>query len=54
MVPTDKQQRFVTEYLVDRNATQAAIPSGYAKSGGRTEGARLWLDRMAVQSEPST
>lgn len=38
---TDKQQRFVTEYLVDQNATQAAIRAGYAKSGARTEGARL-------------
>lgn len=41
MTLTDKQQRFVTEYLVDQNATQAAIRAGYAKSGARTEGARL-------------
>lgn len=28
---TDKQQRFVSEYLIDLNATQAAIRAGYAK-----------------------
>ncbi len=28
---TDKQQRFVEEYLVDLNATQAAIRAGYSK-----------------------
>ena len=27
---TDKQQRFVAEYLVDLNATQAAIRAGYS------------------------
>lgn len=27
---TDKQMRFVTEYLVDSNATQAAIRAGYS------------------------
>jgi phage terminase small subunit len=28
---TAKQQRFVAEYLVDQNATQAAIRAGYSK-----------------------
>ncbi len=28
---TPKQQRFVEEYLIDSNATQAAIRAGYAK-----------------------
>jgi phage terminase small subunit len=41
---TPKQQRFVDEYLIDLNATQAAIRAGYAKSGARTEGARLLAD----------
>lgn len=27
---TDKQQRFVEEYLIDMNATQAAIRAGYS------------------------
>ncbi len=30
MALTDKQRRFVDEYLIDLNATQAAIRSGYA------------------------
>lgn len=41
---TPKQQRFVEEYLIDLNATQAAIRAGYAASGARTEGARLLAD----------
>lgn len=28
---TDRQQRFVSEYLIDLNATQAAIRAGYSK-----------------------
>jgi phage terminase small subunit len=28
---TDKQQRFVDEYLIDLNATQAAIRAGYSE-----------------------
>lgn len=31
MVLTNKQRRFVDEYLVDLNATQAAIRAGYSK-----------------------
>jgi phage terminase small subunit len=38
---TAKQAEFVQQYLVDLNATQAAIRAGYAESGARTEGARL-------------
>jgi hypothetical protein len=38
---TPKRQRFVLEYMVDLNATQADLRAGYAKSGARTEGARL-------------
>lgn len=41
---TPKQQRFIEEYLIDLNATQAAIRAGYAESGARTEGARLLAD----------
>ncbi len=34
---TDKQQRFVEEYTVDMNATQAAIRAGYSeKTAGAT------------------
>lgn len=36
MAPTAKQQMFVKEYLVDLNATQAAIRAGYsAKTAGQ-------------------
>lgn len=31
MALTDKQQRFVEEYMVDLNATQAAIRAGYSR-----------------------
>ena len=30
MALTSKQQRFVAEYLIDLNATQAAIRAGYS------------------------
>jgi phage terminase small subunit len=36
-----KQQRFVTEYLVDLNATQAAIRSGYSAKTAMAQGSRL-------------
>ncbi len=35
---TDKQRRFVEEYLVDLNATQAAIRAGYSKKTARAVG----------------
>ena len=28
---TDKQQRFIEEYIIDLNATQAAIRAGYSE-----------------------
>lgn len=36
---TDKQQRFVEEYMVDLNATQAAIRAGYSPETARQIGA---------------
>ena len=38
---TAKQKRFVEEYLIDLNATQAAIRAGYAEKSASVEGARL-------------
>ena len=38
---TPKQERFVAEYLVGLNATQAAIRAGYAKKSADVEGSRL-------------
>jgi phage terminase small subunit len=36
-----KQQRFVDEYLIDLNATQAAIRAGYSSKTANEQGARL-------------
>lgn len=38
---TAKQERFVDEYLVDLNATQAAIRSGYSPKGAEVQGHHL-------------
>lgn len=38
---TDKQQRFCDEYLIDANATQAAIKAGYSKDTAWVSGSRL-------------
>ena len=38
---TDKQAKFVSEYLVDANGTQAAIRAGYSESGARVTAHRL-------------
>jgi hypothetical protein len=38
---TRKQQRFVTEYLVDLNATQAAIRSGYSAATANVTGSQI-------------
>lgn len=38
---TAKQQRFYKEYIVDSNATQAAIRSGYSKKTAYSQGQRL-------------
>lgn len=38
---TANQQRFVDEYLVDLNATQAAIRAGYSARTAKQQGARL-------------
>lgn len=42
-------QRFVAEYLVDLNATQAAIRAGYSKRTARQQGYRV-LKREDVQA----
>ena len=45
---THKQQRFVEEYLIDLNATQAAIRSGYSEKTARSIGQRL-LTNVDIQ-----
>lgn len=41
MALTPKQQRFVDEYLIDLNATQAAIRAGYSEKTAASQGERL-------------
>lgn len=43
-----KQQRFVDEYLIDLNATQAAIRAGYSLKTAYSQGQRL-LKNVEVQ-----
>ncbi len=38
---TPKQERFVAEYLIDLNATQAAVRAGYSARTAASQGARL-------------
>ena len=38
---TDKQKRFITEYLIDLSATQAAIRAGYSAKTAYSIGQRL-------------
>lgn len=38
---TEKQQRFVEEYLIDLNATQAAIRAGYSAKTADQQGSRM-------------
>lgn len=45
---TDKQKKFVDEYLIDLNATQAAIRAGYSPKTANEQGARL-LTNVSVQ-----
>ena len=48
-----KQQRFVAEYLIDLNATQAAIRAGYSPHTAVVQGSRLLTNaeiRAAVQA----
>ena len=45
MALTPKQERFVAEYLVDLNATQAAIRAGYSAKGATVRGSELLANR---------
>lgn len=49
---TAKQQRFCDEYLIDLNATQAAIRAGYSKKTANEQGARL-LVNVSIQKKIS-
>lgn len=47
---TERQQRFVDEYLIDLNATQAAIRAGYSAKTADQQGSRM-LANVKVQQE---
>jgi phage terminase small subunit len=47
---TSKRQVFAKEYLVDRNATQAAVRAGYSERTAKQQGSRL-LTFVDVQAE---
>ena len=47
---TPKQQRFVDEYLIDLNATQAAIRAGYSKKTARQIGSEN-LSKPDIQAK---
>lgn len=47
---TDRQARFCEEYLIDLNATQAAIRTGYSEKTANEQGARL-LANVSVQEK---
>ena len=44
----DKQQRFVDEYLIDLNATQAAIRAGYSVKTANEQGSQN-LAKLSIQ-----
>jgi phage terminase small subunit len=45
---TEKQKRFCDEYLIDLNATQAAIRAGYSRKTANEQGAQN-LAKLSVQ-----
>jgi phage terminase small subunit len=47
---TAKQQRFIEEYLIDLNATQAAIRAGYSEKTAMEQGYQL-LQKTSVKAE---
>ena len=47
---TKKQKRFIEEYLIDLNATQAAIRAGYSVKTVNEQGSRL-LANVSIQNE---
>ncbi len=47
---TEKPQRFVEEYLIDLNATQAAVRAGYSAKTADQQGSRM-LANVKVQQE---
>lgn len=46
---TPRQQRFVDEYLIDLNATQAALRAGYSTKGATVRGSELLANRKVQE-----
>lgn len=49
MALSEKHELFVREYMVDLNATQAAIRSGYSEKTAKQQGSRL-LTNVAIRT----
>ena len=47
---TPKQRRFIEEYLIDLNATQAAIRAGYSQKTAAPQAARLLINVKIQQA----
>lgn len=47
---TQKQRRFIDEYIISGNATQAAIKAGYSKKYANTNAAKL-LQNTTIKAE---
>ncbi len=47
---SEKQKRFVFEYLIDLNATQAAIRAGYSEKTAQEQGSRLLSNVMVSEA----
>lgn len=47
---TPRQDRFVQEYLIDLNATQAAIRAGYSARSAEVEGSRLLRNARVAEA----
>jgi phage terminase small subunit len=52
MALTDKQEMFCREYLIDLNATQAAIRAGYSEKTANEQGAQN-LAKLSIQNRIS-
>ncbi len=52
MALTDKQEMFCREYLIDLNATQAAIRAGYSAKAANVQGAQN-LSKINIQNRIS-
>lgn len=50
MALTEKQKRFVDEYLIDLNATQAAIRAGYSPDTANEQGSQN-LVKLSIRNE---